>query len=130
MAEIRETGGDEGILDGVHMLILHTIGAKSGQPRQNPLVYQPATNNGGEIYIFASNAGQDRNSGWYYNILAHPDEVSVEIGGSRHPVTVRVLTGDERDRIYGHQADRIKNFADYQKKTTRVIPVLGLTRTG
>jgi deazaflavin-dependent oxidoreductase (nitroreductase family) len=107
------------------MLILHTVGAKSGESRQNPMAYQPGED-GGEFYVFASNNGGDHSSGWYYNALAHPGKVSVEIGGDRYPVTVRDVVGEERDRIYARQAERYENFAEYERKTTRVIPILGL----
>lgn len=127
MTEIRETGGAGGFFAQFDMLILHTVGAKSGEPRQNPMAYQPG-GEGGEIYVFASNNGRDNSSGWYYNALAHPDRVSVEIGDGHYPVAVRDVVGEERDRIYGLQAERFENFAEYERKTTRVIPVLGLTR--
>ncbi|SKW73371.1 nitroreductase [Mycobacteroides abscessus subsp. massiliense] len=52
----------------------------------------------------------------------------MEIGDDHYPVAVRDVVGEERDRIYGLQAERFENFAEYERKTTRVIPVLGLTR--
>ncbi|MGH3725092.1 MAG: nitroreductase family deazaflavin-dependent oxidoreductase [Mycobacterium sp.] len=127
MSQIRETGGAGGFFAQFDMLILHTVGAKSGEPRQNPMAYQPGED-GSEFYVFASNNGQDRSSSWYYNALAHPEKVSVEIGGDHFPVTLRDVVGEERDRIYARQAGRFENFAEYERKTTRVIPVLGLTR--
>ncbi|WP_078314956.1 nitroreductase/quinone reductase family protein [Mycobacterium sp. D16Q16] len=127
MAQIRENGAVDGFLAQFDMLILHTIGAKSGEPRQNPMAYQPGEE-GGEFYVFASNNGRENSSGWYYNALAHPDQVSVEIGDDRFPVTVRDVVGEERDRIYTRQAERFENFAEYARMTTRIIPVLGLAR--
>lgn len=127
MSEIRETGRASGFFAQFDMLILHTVGAKSGQPRQNPMAYQPG-GEGGEFYVFASNNGRDTSSAWYYNALAHPDRVEVEIGDDRFRVSVRDVVGQERDRIYARQAGKFENFAEYERKTTRVIPVLGLTR--
>ncbi|ALR12650.1 nitroreductase [Mycobacteroides saopaulense] len=127
MTEIRETGGAGGFFAQFDMLILHTVGAKSGEARQNPMAYQPG-GDGGEIYVFASNNGRERSSAWYYNALANPGQVSVEIGGDHYPVTVRDVVGQERDRIYARQAEKFENFAEYERKTARVIPVLGLTR--
>nr|WP_165589734.1 nitroreductase family deazaflavin-dependent oxidoreductase [Mycobacteroides immunogenum] len=127
MAQIRETGGADGVFAQFDMLILHTVGAKSGQPRQNPMAYQPGGDDG-EFYVFASNNGRDTSSAWYYNALAHPDRVEVEIGSDRYRVAVRDVVGEQRDRIYARQAERFENFAEYERKTTRVIPVLGLTR--
>ncbi|MBA0045453.1 nitroreductase/quinone reductase family protein [Mycobacterium sp. NPDC050853] len=125
--QIRDTGGAEGFFAQFDMLILHTVGAKSGESRQNPMAYQPGED-GGEFYVFASNNGGDHSSGWYYNALAHPGKVSVEAGGSHYPVTVRDVVGAERDRVYARQAERYENFAEYERKTTRVIPILGLIR--
>lgn len=99
MSEIRETGRASGFFAQFDMLILHTVGAKSGQPRQNPMAYQPG-GEGGEFYVFASNNGRDTSSAWYYNALAHPDRVEVEIGDDRFRVSVRDVVGQERDRIY------------------------------
>ncbi|MGH3953028.1 MAG: nitroreductase/quinone reductase family protein [Mycobacterium sp.] len=127
MTQIRETGGADGFFAQFDMLILHTVGAKSGESRQNPMAYQPGED-GGEFYVFASNNGRDTSSAWYHNALARPEKVSVEIGGDHYPVAVRDVVGEERDRIYARQAERFENFAEYERKTTRVIPVLGLTR--
>ncbi|MUM17885.1 nitroreductase family deazaflavin-dependent oxidoreductase [Mycobacterium sp. CBMA271] len=127
MAEIRETGSAGGFLAQFDMLILHTVGAKSGEPRQNPMAYQPGLD-GGEVYVFASNNGGEHSSGWYYNALANPEQVWVEIGDDHYPVRVRDLLGEERDRIYARQAERFENFAEYARKTTRIIPVLELAR--
>ncbi|BCI83907.1 hypothetical protein MTY66_55320 [Mycolicibacterium sp. TY66] len=124
--QIRETGVVDGWFAQFDMLILHTVGAKSGQPRQNPMAYQKS--DGDEIYVFASNNGKDTSSAWYHNALAHPEQVAVEIGPDKYRVRVRELQGAERDRVYATQAGRFENFAEYQRKTTRTIPVLGLTR--
>lgn len=73
MQQIRDNGRVDGWLTQFDMLILHTIGAKTGQPRQNPMAYQKA-GDGDEIFVFASNNGKETNSAWYHSALAHPDQ--------------------------------------------------------
>jgi deazaflavin-dependent oxidoreductase (nitroreductase family) len=126
--EFRASGGtNSGFFAEFNMLLLHTLGAKTGAPRINPMAYQPS-DDGTELFIFASNNGLPRNSAWYHNALAHPQAVSAEVGTEHYPVRVREVTGAERDAVYRRQAERHENFADYERRTDRVIPVLGLTR--
>jgi deazaflavin-dependent oxidoreductase (nitroreductase family) len=110
---------------GASMILLHTIGAKSGQERVNPLVYQA---DGDRYVIFASFAGSPTNPAWYHNLIAHPD-VTVEVGSERFSVHARVAEGDERDRLWARQKERVPTFAEYETKTTRAIPVIVLERT-
>lgn len=125
--DIRATGKGKGWFAQFDLLILHTIGAKSGIPRLNPMAYQKS-HDSDEIFVFASNNGGPKNTGWYYNALAHPNQVSVEFGGGRgYAVKVREVIGTERDAIYARQAGQFENFARYQQQTTRTIPVLGLS---
>ena len=109
---------------GAPMIVLTTIGAKSGQPRTNPLVYLA---DGDRFVIFASKAGAPTNPDWFHNLLAHP-QVTAEVGGETFEVVASVAEGDERDRLYAKQASLMPGFAEYQEKTTRVIPVVVLTR--
>lgn len=104
------------------LLLLTTIGAKSGQPRISPLAYLP---DGERVFIFASKGGAPTNPDWYHNLLAHP-EVTVEIGTERFAATAVVIEGEERDEIYAKQVQRAPAFGDYQRKTTRKIPVIEL----
>jgi deazaflavin-dependent oxidoreductase (nitroreductase family) len=83
---------------------------------------------GNRIFIFASKGGSDTNPDWYHNLVANPETV-VEVGSETFPVIARVLTGQERDDIYAKQSDVEPQFAEYQRNTTRVIPVLELQRT-
>ena len=123
--EFRANGGKvSGQLANVPLLLLNTTGAKSGQPRTSPLVYYGEN---GRIFIFASKAGEPTNPDWYYNILAHP-EVTIEIGAEKVPVTSVVLGEEERAQIYAKQAAASQLFADYEKKTTRKIPVIEMVR--
>jgi len=121
--EFRANAGQlGGQFAGASMLLLHTTGARSGQPRLNPLAFLELD---GHRYVFASKAGADTNPDWFHNAVAHPD-VTVEVGSDTYEATAVVVSGAERDRIYNEQVSRMPGFADYQQKTTRVIPVLEL----
>lgn len=104
------------------LLLLHSKGAKSGRERVNPLVYLPVD---GRYAIFASKGGAPTNPDWYYNLLANP-EASIEVGTDTVPVTARVAEGEERERIWSEQKQRAPGFADYEKATSRTIPVIVL----
>lgn len=106
------------------MLLLTTTGAKSGQRRTSPLMYMPDNN---RMIIFASKAGAPTNPDWYHNLIAHP-ETTVEVGTETVAVKAVVTSGEERDRLYAKQAKQNPGFADYEKKTTRQIPVVALER--
>jgi len=115
-----------GPFEGSTLLLLHHIGAKSGKDRINPLVY----NRDGERYVvFASKAGAPTNPDWYHNLKAHPD-VTIEVGTDTIGVRAEEATGEERDRLFQAQTERSPQFAEYQSKTERVIPVIVLTPTG
>jgi deazaflavin-dependent oxidoreductase (nitroreductase family) len=125
IAEFRETGGKAGgVFEGKPLVLVHHVGAKSGKARIAPLV--PLLDDG-RVYIFASKGGADTNPDWYHNLVANPDTV-IELGAETFPVTARVLTGDERDAIYAKQSDVEPQFGEYQRKTSRVIPVFELQR--
>jgi deazaflavin-dependent oxidoreductase (nitroreductase family) len=121
----RENGGKVGgMWEGKPLLLLTTTGAKSGQRRTNPLMY---LREGDRLMIFASKAGAPTSPDWYHNLLAHP-QVTVEVGEEKFEATAKVITGEERDRIYAKQAQLFPQFADYQSKTNRKIPVVVLER--
>jgi deazaflavin-dependent oxidoreductase (nitroreductase family) len=110
---------------GSSMVLLTTTGAKSGEKRVNPLV---ALVQGDQLYVIASKAGAPTSPDWYHNLLAHP-EVEVELGDDRFEATaVPITSGPERDRLYAAQVAVQPGFADYEKATTRVIPVVELRR--
>jgi deazaflavin-dependent oxidoreductase (nitroreductase family) len=77
--------------------------------------------------VIASFGGGPKNPSWYHNLVANP-EATVEVGGERFRVRARVTTGEERQRLYNRQAEQAPAFAEYQRKTTRQIPVIVLTR--
>ena len=123
--EFRSNGGRVGgPFEGAPMLLLHTTGARSGEERVNPMVYLDLD---GRRFVFASKAGAPSHPAWYHNLVANP-AVSVEVGSETYKATARPLDGEERDRIYAEQSRRMPNFAEYQEKTDRVIPVVELVR--
>ena len=126
--EFRANAGKVGgWFEGAPMLLLHTIGAKSGLPRVNPLMYQQV---GDDLAVFASKAGAPTNPDWYYNLRANPN-VEIELGTETIPVTAFVADDDERDRIWEIQKQRYPTFAEYEKTAAgRKIPVVLLTRKG
>ena len=109
---------------GRTLLLLHTIGAKTGQPRVNPVAYITASD---RLVVIASKGGAPTNPDWYYNLIAHP-EVTVEVGTEQFRVRAAVATEPERTRLYNQMVAVMPGFAEYQHKTTRTIPVIVLTR--
>jgi deazaflavin-dependent oxidoreductase (nitroreductase family) len=123
--EFRANGGRVGgPFEGAPLLLLTSIGAKSGAARTTPLMYLP---DGERIVIFASKAGAPTNPAWYHNLLANPS-ATVEVGGDIFDVDVSVATGEERERLFNQQSELMPQFADYEQKTTRQIPVVVLER--
>ncbi|CQD09688.1 cell entry (mce) related family protein [Mycobacterium lentiflavum] len=111
-----------GQFEGAPVLLLHSKGARSGEERVSPMMYLA---DGQRYLVFASAAGADRNPAWYHNLVAHPD-AQIEVGDDLIDVRAVELHGDERDQKYAIQASRYPGFADYERKTTRTIPVLAL----
>ena len=109
-----------GQFEGAPLLLLHTTGAKSGQERVSPMMYQRV---GGDYAVFASKGGAPTNPDWYHNLVANPG-VQAEIGTQTLPLTARVAQGEERERIWSAQKAEYPGFADYESKTGRQIPVV------
>ncbi len=125
IAEFRANDGKVGgTFEGATMLLLHNTGAKSNAPRTNPLVYLP---DGDHWVIIASKGGAPKSPDWYHNLVAHP-KVSIEVGTETINVEAKEVTGPERDALYASQVARFASFGDYEKATTRKIPVIRLTR--
>jgi deazaflavin-dependent oxidoreductase (nitroreductase family) len=123
--EFHANGGKVGgQFAGANLLLLHTRGAKSNQPRINPLAY---FKNGDNFVIIASKGGAPSNPDWYYNILAHP-EVTLEMGTERFNAHATVPERQERDRIFANVVKQAPGFGEYQQKTPRIIPVVVLKR--
>jgi deazaflavin-dependent oxidoreductase (nitroreductase family) len=125
IAEFRANGGKVGgPFAGASLLLLTTTGAKTGRTHTTPVVY---ATDGDRLVVFASKAGAPTNPAWYHNLVAHPT-ATVELGTERFEVRAEVTRGEERDRLFRQQAERVPQFGDYQRQTTRPIPVIALTR--
>jgi deazaflavin-dependent oxidoreductase (nitroreductase family) len=124
IADLRANQGQatSGPFRGGSVLILTTTGAKSGETRENPLAY---TRTGDDYVVIASKGGAPTHPAWFHNLLANP-KVKVEVLGETIPVRARVADGEEHQRLYDAQAAVMPGFADYQRKTTRKIPVVVL----
>jgi deazaflavin-dependent oxidoreductase (nitroreductase family) len=108
------------------LVVLTTIGARSGEPRTVALGRFPEGDTGAFL-IVASNAGAATHPAWFINLAKHPDQVWAEVGGKKFKVTPQVLTGAERDAAYQHVVQVAPGYAAYQQKTDREIPVIRLT---
>ena len=124
--QFRANGGEikEGIFKGAPILLLTTKGARSGTTYTTPLVY---TRDAGRLVVIASKGGAPTNPAWFHNLVANPT-VTLEVGPDRYEATATVAQGDERDRLFDAQAALMPNFAQYQRNTTRRIPVVVLER--
>lgn len=126
IAEFRANGGKVGgYFVNTPLLLMHTVGAKSGATRVSPLAYVP---DGERLIVIASKGGHDSNPSWYYNLLANP-QVTVELGEQRFQATATIVDGGaERERLYALMVARNPGFAEYERKTSRQIPAVVLTR--
>ena len=123
--EFRTKGG-VGIPNfGDRLLLLTTCGAKSGLPHTNPVAY---TRDGDRYVVIASKGGAPTNPAWYYNLVANP-AADIEVGAEKfHVRATPIPSGPERDRLYAAQAAIMPGFAEYEHKTTRIIPVVVFER--
>lgn len=109
---------------GQPILLLHTRGARSGEPRTTPLLYTPC---GDTFVVVASKAGAEHHPAWYHNLRAHPEDVTVEVAGARMPVRARVVDGPERARLWERVNDNYNGYERYQARAGgRTIPVIVL----
>jgi deazaflavin-dependent oxidoreductase (nitroreductase family) len=125
IAEFRANRGHVGGDFAGAPLLLHTVGARTGEPRVNPAMYLP---DDGRYLIFATNGGAGDHPAWYRNLMAHPG-AQIEVGDHVIAVHATELHGRERDDKYAEQARRYPGFAAYQQNTARTIPVIALTPT-
>ena len=117
------SGGTEGTtLRGVPVVVLTSLGAKSGKIRKNPLM---RVEHQGEYAVVASQGGAPKNPTWYHNLIAHP-LVELQDGGVRQDMTARELEGAERDLWWSRAVEVWPDYATYQTKTSRIIPVFVL----
>jgi len=122
--EFRAKGGGE--FDGVPLILLHHVGAKSGTERVTPVVCYPQPD--GRIAVIASNGGAPKNPDWYHNVMAHP-KIEVEFGAERFTVAASELAGPEREEVWSEALKIAPQQRENQNKTSRTIPVLLLART-
>ena len=130
IADFRANEGRVGgVFEGAPIVLVHHRGRKSGREYVNPMMYLPRDTEPDTIYVFATKGGAPSNPDWYRNLTA-AGGASVERGTATYEVTVRELTGVERDRVYAEQARRYPGFAEYERQTAgvRTIPVLELRR--
>lgn len=124
MTSWHRRSGDK--FQGMDLLYLTTVGAKSGEKRQSTVTRFA---DGDDAWlVVASAGGAARNPGWYHNIAAHPDQVWVEFGGRQLRVTPTQLEGDDRAQAWERITKSQPRYAGYEKKTDRAIPVVRLTR--
>jgi len=125
IAEFRRNHGKVGgYFAGAPLLIMHTSGARTGRSHVVPVMY---LRDGERYCVFASKGGAPRNPDWYHNVRAHPS-VQIEVGDETIAAVAEEILGEEHDKLYKQQAALYPQFADYQRKTKRIIPVIGLTR--
>ena len=114
-----KVGGD---FEGAPLLLLHTTGAKTGRPHVTPLMYLPDEE---RYVVFASKGGAPEHPDWFHNVVSNPD-VTIEVGTSTMPARAEVISGPARDELYARQVERRPQFGDYERKTSRTIPVVAL----
>jgi deazaflavin-dependent oxidoreductase (nitroreductase family) len=117
-------GGD---IDGMHrdrLVLLTTVGARTGQHRTTPMMFH---RDGDRILVIAANAGAPKHPDWYSNLVQHP-QVTVEIGDETYDAVALVLAGPERERLWQTLKETYPFFADFEKSAGRTIPVVALTR--
>lgn len=123
--EFRANGGKVGgQFEGANLLLLTTTGAKSGQQRISPLAYFDIN---GKLIIIGSFAGAPKDPAWVHNLRANP-RVHVEVGTDEFDATARELPPAEREDLFGEITAAAPGFAEYQSKTSRVIPLFELQR--
>jgi deazaflavin-dependent oxidoreductase (nitroreductase family) len=126
ITQFRANDGEikEGMFKGAPILLLTTTGAKSGTTYTTPLVH---TRDGDRYVVIASKGGAPTHPAWYHNLVANPN-VTVEVGPEKFQARASVLEGEERDRLFDAQAALMPGFAEYQRNTTRRIPVVVMER--
>ena len=116
-----------GEIEGMHreaLLLLTTVGARTGQRRTTPMMFH---RDGDRIVVMASNAGARKTPDWYHNLVADP-QVVVEVGDERFDAVAAILTGDDRERVWRDVTSLYPFFVDHEAQAGRVIPLVGLVR--
>lgn len=116
-----------GEVDGMHrdrLLLLGTVGARTGLPRTTPMMFH---RDGDRVLVIASNMGAPAHPGWYHNLLAHP-AVHVEVDDDAYDAVAEPVTGAERERLWELLTTAYPFFAEHAAQAGRTIPVIALTR--
>jgi deazaflavin-dependent oxidoreductase (nitroreductase family) len=123
----RETGGERGYLwrNGTKILLLTTRGHRSGEERTAPLIHRT---DGDRWVLIASNGGTPDHPGWFKNLQANPDEVSIQVMDEVIPVRASTAEGEERERLWRAMAEVWPAYDRYAERTEREIPVVVLER--
>lgn len=125
IADFRANGGRiGGVMAGKNVMLMTTVGAKSGQPRMNPAGYM---RDGDRLILIASNGGLDKHPSWYHNLKADP-KVTIDLGDGPFDAVATEITGQERDELYARAAEVEPAFAAYETRTDRKIPVFQIVR--
>ena len=124
ITEFRKNHGKVGgQFEGAPLLLITHTGARTQKTRINPVMY---LKDGHRYLVFASKGGADTNPDWYHNLKAHPN-AKIEVGKETIEIRAEEITSTERDRLYARQASLYPQFAQYQRKTKRIIPVIAFT---
>jgi deazaflavin-dependent oxidoreductase (nitroreductase family) len=124
--KIEQSGGADAELKGKPVILLTTIGAKSGKLRKTPLM---RVEHNGEYAVVASLGGAPKNPVWYYNVKKNP-HVELQDGDTTRDYEAREVFGDEKAAWWERAVEAWPDYADYQKKTDREIPLFVLTPAG
>jgi F420H(2)-dependent quinone reductase len=124
--KIEQSGGAHAELNGKPVILLNTVGAKSGKLRKTPLM---RVEHNGEYAVVASLGGAPKNPVWYYNVKKNP-RVELQDGDTMGDYEAREVFGDEKAAWWDRAVAAWPDYADYQKKTDREIPVFVLTPVG
>ena len=117
-------GAEAGEVSGLPVIVLTSVGAKTGKLRKTPLM---RVEHDGEYAVVGSLGGAPKNPVWVYNVRAEP-HVELQDGPEKHDYLAREVEGDERELWWKRCVQAFPNYADYQRKTDRLIPVFVLTR--
>ncbi|MEU1146310.1 nitroreductase family deazaflavin-dependent oxidoreductase [Streptomyces sp. NPDC005863] len=124
VVEYESSGGKEGTtMQGKPVIVLTSVGAKSGKLRKNPLM---RVEHAGEYAVVASKGGDPANPSWYHNLVNNP-HVELQDGPVKKDYRARVASGEERELWWERAVAAWPDYAEYQKKTTREIPLFVLT---
>jgi deazaflavin-dependent oxidoreductase (nitroreductase family) len=117
-------GGEIEGMQRDRLLLLTTVGRRTGKPRTTPLMFH---REGDALLVIASNIGAPVHPDWYFNLVAHP-RVTVEVGDQNYDADARSTSADKREHLWTMLKQEYPFFADHEAKTDRTIPVVALTR--